>query len=194
MHEPKRPERLLFMAQELGGAGHWADTIAVQMGRVLDASWGVDRDATPASNHRLRYEAYFYLAAVRQLLRVCRAYLTETADERLEHGLAAFESAASDAVNFRDWAEHLDAYFAGIGDMQKKGQVAAGATLDIERAGDRVVLHFDGRKLDLLDAAAAAGDLAGIASTVWTEHLAHRMAPGAASLSHSLQPPEDVPR
>jgi hypothetical protein len=166
------PGRLFFMAEELGGAGHWADAIAVQMDRVRDASVALDRDDTPAAHHRLRYESYFFLAAVRQLLRVSEAYLARTKDQRLTDALDAFCKAVPDAVNFRDWAEHLDEYFAGVGWMQKgkEAQVAGDATLDIECAGDRVVLRFDGRKLDLGDTEAAAQQLAAVASSVWMDH------------------------
>jgi hypothetical protein len=104
-------DELLFMALDLGGAGHWADAIEIQMGRVLDASSELERNATPAGNHRLHYECYFFLAAVRQLLRVCDAYFKATKDERLKDARADFQTTTSDAVNFRDWVEHLDAYF-----------------------------------------------------------------------------------
>ena len=94
-------DRLFFLALDLGGAGPWADTIGVQMGRVLEASWDMESNATPAANHRLHYECYFLLAAVRQLLRVCDAYFSVTKDRRLEKARAEFETRASDAVNFR---------------------------------------------------------------------------------------------
>jgi hypothetical protein len=38
-------DELFFMAHDLGGAGHWADTIDVQWGRVLDASRDLGRHA-----------------------------------------------------------------------------------------------------------------------------------------------------
>jgi hypothetical protein len=104
-------DELLFMALDLGGAGHWADAIEIQMGRVLDASSELERNATPAGNHRLHYECYLFLAAVRQLLRVCDAYFKATKDERLKDARADFQTTTSDAVNFRDWVDHLDAYF-----------------------------------------------------------------------------------
>jgi hypothetical protein len=46
-------DELFFLAVDLGGAGHWADAIEVQMGRVLDASSELERNATPAGHHRL---------------------------------------------------------------------------------------------------------------------------------------------
>jgi hypothetical protein len=176
--ERPNPDRLFFMAEELGGAGHWADAIGVQMGRVVEASSDVDRHGTPAAHHRIRYEAYFFLAAVRQLLRVCDAYLEHTKDKRLSAALDAFHEAVPDAVRFRNWAEHLDEYFAGVAPAQTRGQVAGDATLDIQRVGDRVVLHFDGRKLDLLDAKDAAWVLVDVASAVWMDHLVSGLGPG----------------
>ena len=99
-------DELFFMAHDLGGAGHWADTIDVQWGRVLDAPRDLGRDATPSANHRLHYESYFFLAAVRQLLRVSDAYLKISKDQRLLDARAAFGKAASDSTNFRDWIEY----------------------------------------------------------------------------------------
>jgi hypothetical protein len=37
-------DELFFLALDLGGAGHWADAIDVQMGRALDASWELERN------------------------------------------------------------------------------------------------------------------------------------------------------
>jgi hypothetical protein len=128
-------DELVFLAIHLGGAGHWADAIEVQMGRVLDASSEVERNATPAGKHRLHYETYFLLAAMRQLLRVCDAYFKVTKDKRLKDARSDFQTAASDAVNFRDWVEHLDAYFSGLGNMQKSGEVSADASLSKLRDG-----------------------------------------------------------
>jgi hypothetical protein len=176
------PGRLFFMADELGGAGHWAETVALQLGRVREACRDLDRDATPAAYHRVRYETYFFLAAVRQLLRVSEAYLDHTKDQRLSEALDAFHKAVPDAVGFRNWAERLDEYFAGVAPAQIKGRVARDATFDIERAGDRVLLHFDGRKLNLAETEAAAQQLAAVASDVWMHHFHAALRPGPGVL------------
>ncbi|HMJ02281.1 MAG TPA: hypothetical protein VK506_05030 [Conexibacter sp.] len=161
--------KLLAMAAELGGASHWANTTTVQKDRVLEAAHDVERESTPATTHRLHYESYFFLAATRQLLRVCQTYFAETGDNDLQDALDAFRDAAPDAVTFRDWSEHLDAYFAGTGWMQD-GRVDRDATLDFEVQGDRVILHFDRRTLDLVDTHAAAQNVAAAASAAWWHH------------------------
>lgn len=171
-------DRLFFMAMELGGAGQWAGTTSIQMGRVLEAARDVDLESTPATTHRLHFETYFFLSATRQLLRMCEAYLAETKDQDLRDALDRFREAAPDAINFRDWAEHLDAYFAGEGNMQITGKVDRRANLAFERPGDRVVLHFDGRKLDLLDTHSAAQAVATAASDAWMEHVVRKAPPG----------------
>ena len=182
-------DELFFMAHDLGGAGHWADTIDVQWGRVLDASRDLGRNAAPGADHRLHYESYFFLTAVRQLLRVSDAYFKVTKDQRLQDARAAFGKAASDATNFRDWMEHLDAYFSGDGFMQKKGEVTARPSLSKERDGDRVVLHFDGRTLDLPATKDAARELADVTSEVWHDHAILRAPPGYRTIRRS-EPPE----
>ena len=62
--------------------------------------------------------------------------------------------------------------------MQKSGDVSAGASLSKQREGDRVVLHFDSRTLDLLATKDAARDLAEVASEVWMDHAVRQAAPG----------------
>lgn len=173
---------LFFHAEELGGAGLWGDTIGHQYTRVLDASWALERDTTPPAYQRIRSEAFFLLCAIRQLIYIHEAYLrlatTDESKQRLCEARADFDRDAPDAINFRDWNVHLTDYFAGRGKMQPR-EVSEDARLDHEwiPVNDRIVLHFDGRRLDLYDATTAAKKLAEVTAQVWSDEVIGNMPP-----------------
>lgn len=172
---------------QLGGGvapEFWSAAVAAQWRRVEEirdevlarygSGEGMVRDM-PEEGKRLRYDSYFLVMAVRQLLRVEEAYRRLTGDARLTKARSAFDATIPDAKLFRDILEHLDAYMQGKGDLQGEGRIRSHPVLEpvITRSPPRrVALRFDGHQLDLGNAARAALDLAPVIAQVWTERVA----------------------
>jgi len=173
----------LFSIGVASGADLWGHAIGTQWSRIEQARDEVlgdlERTDRPGVDlayvqreWRLRYESYFLLLAIRQLLRTQAACFDITADPILKSARDAFDAANGDAELLRNCFEHLDEYLRDIGHKQKSGDLGAGIMPDVIPSSDgRVVLRFDRISLELGRAAQEARALARTVHLVYSSHI-----------------------
>lgn len=183
------------------GVRHWGRAVEIQLQRVRDAGRAAvehqthrgssagtaeDDDNVPPIATLLHLDVNYLVLAIRNVVRFHVALKKKVNDPRLNRAWEAFRLAVPEAIAFRDFYEHLDAYvLASEGRHNKTIIDRSSPTLLRATYDDSLVILFADRAFDVMAAGNAARELAGQTVSVWEEAL------DAAKAPYEQPPPDD---